>query len=338
MIKFIIGGKAQGKLNYVLSEERLSKEDVCYGENCDYNNIDKKILYNFHLLCKRLLKDNIKPEEYVKDLLDNKKDLIIISDEVGYGIVPMEKDERIWREEVGRASIIIAKKSKIVKRIVAGLATIIKNDTTLECKKVEKSSSLLKVALIRHGITEGNKQKRYIGTTDESLSLSGIYDLFQSVSKEKYPKCNKIYLSPMKRCIETANIIYPKIDSEIVNDLRETNFGDFENKNFDELKNDKNYKLWLDKGGQLTFPNGEDRKTFSLRCEKAFEEIINKSLGEESISLVVHGGTIMAILDKYSYPHRDFYHWQVKNGDGYIILIDKNKWINNKKVIVQGEI
>ena len=46
----------------------------------------------------------------------------------------------------------------------------------------------------------------------------------------------------------------------------------------------------------------------------------------------------MAILDKYSNPHKHFYNWQVKNGQGYIIEIDKNTWINDKKVQVIKEI
>ena len=48
MIEFVIGGTAQGKLKYVLDKNNLTKEDVCNGEECDYNNINKKILYNFH--------------------------------------------------------------------------------------------------------------------------------------------------------------------------------------------------------------------------------------------------------------------------------------------------
>ena len=44
MIEFIIGGTSQGKLEYVLDNNNLTKEDVCNCEECDYNNIDKKIL------------------------------------------------------------------------------------------------------------------------------------------------------------------------------------------------------------------------------------------------------------------------------------------------------
>ena len=97
MIEFVIGGTAQGKLKYVLDKNNLTKEDVCKGEECDYNNINKKILYNFHLLCKRLLKDKINILSFVDELLEKNNDIIIISNEIGYGIVSLDKEERIWR-------------------------------------------------------------------------------------------------------------------------------------------------------------------------------------------------------------------------------------------------
>ena len=339
MIEFVIGGTAQGKLKYVLDKNNLTKEDVCNGEECDYNNINKKILYNFHLLCKRLLKDKINILSFVDELLEKNNDIIIISNEIGYGIVPLDKEERIWREETGRACTKIARKATIVTRVMAGIPINIKKESTYYKRSEKKNfSSTLTVALIRHGLTEGNKDNNYIGITDESLSLNGIYALFDSISKEIYPRANKVYSSPMKRCVESAKMIYPKAEIIIKDDLKETNFGDFENKNYDQLKDDLNYQRWLASGGTFHIPNGESREEFSERCEKCFEEIINQSLGEECVALIIHGGTIMAILDKYSNPHKDFYNWQVKNGQGYIIEIDKNTWINDKKVQVIKEI
>lgn len=339
MIEFVIGGTAQGKLKYVLDKNNLTKEDVCNGEECDYNNINKRVLYNFHLLCRRLLKDNINILSFVEALLEKNNDIIIISDEIGCGIVPLDKEERIWREETGRACTNIAKKAAIVIRVMAGVPVIIKKENTHdEGNEKTNFSSTLSVALIRHGITEGNKNKKYIGVTDESLSLNGIYSLFDAISKEIYPRAYKVYSSPMKRCMESAKMIYPKAEIIIKDDLKETNFGDFENKNYDQLKDDLNYQRWLASGGTFNIPNGERREEFITRCQKCFEEIINQSLGEECVALIVHGGTIMAILDKYSSPHEDFYNWQVKNGQGYFIEIDKNSWINNKKAHVIREI
>lgn len=339
MIEFVIGGKAQGKLKYVLDEKSLTNEDVCNGEECDYNNIDKRVLYNFHLLCRRLLKENINIISFTNELLNKNEDMIIITDEIGYGIVPMDKEERVWREETGRACTNIAKKAAVVTRLIAGFPVKIKNEITVEESKSERiTSSTLKVALIRHGITEGNKRKRYIGSTDEHLSLNGIYELFDLIGKEVYPVVSKVYTSPMMRCVESAKMIYPKVDIEAVEDLREINFGDFENKTYDELKSNIDYQRWLASNGEFTVPNGESKEDFTKRCQSSFEEIVNKSLGEECIALVVHGGTIMAILDRYSNPHKDFYSWQVKNGQGYLIEINKNTWINDKKVTVISEI
>ena len=127
MIEFVIGGTAQGKLKYVLDKNNLTKEDVCNGEECDYNNINKRVLYNFHLLCRRLLNDNINILSFVEALLEKNNDIIIISDEIGCGIVPLDKEERIWREETGRACTNIAKKAAIVIRVMAGVPVIIKN-------------------------------------------------------------------------------------------------------------------------------------------------------------------------------------------------------------------
>ena len=67
----------------------------------------------------------------------------------------------------------------------------------------------MKIYLIRHSMTEGNKEKRYIGTTDESLCPEGI----QLLEKKKgmYPEVTYVYVSPMKRCMQTAEIIYPEM-------------------------------------------------------------------------------------------------------------------------------
>lgn len=338
MIKFIIGGKGQGKLQYVLEKEKYNKEDVCFGEECQYEEVFKKpILYNFHLLVKRLLKDKIDPIEFTEDILARHENIIIISDEIGLGIVPMDKEDRNWREVTGRACCIIAKKAALVERVLCGIPMTIKEKKEYEQEAI-KDSRFLKVIMIRHGRTEGNELKRYIGKTDEHLTLGGIHQLLNRASENFYPMAEKAYVSPMLRCIETAKIIYPKAERIIDDGLKETDFGDFENKSYEDLKDEPAYQKWIDGNGQGACPNGEEKSVFIERCQRSFEEIINNSLGEESIAFVVHGGTIMAILDKYAKPHKDFYNWQLKNGDAYVLSIDKNKWINEKEVIVKDKL
>ena len=95
----------------------------------------------------------------------------------------------------------------------------------------------MRIYLIRHSMTKGNKEKRYIGTTDESLCLEGIQLLEER--KGMYPEVTYVYVSPMKRCVQTAEIIYPKMmkaGAYSCNEkLRECDFGLFENHNYIEL-------------------------------------------------------------------------------------------------------
>lgn len=170
----------------------------------------------------------------------------------------------------------------------------------------------MKIIFIRHGQTKGNEEKRYIGKTDESLSQKGI----EEIKKHLYPNADIIYVSPMKRCIETAKIIYPNSKYIICSDFRECDFGIFEGKNYDELKNKPDYQKWLDSMGTMQIPQGESHEQFKTRCCNEFKGIV-KTLNDTA-ALIVHGGTIMAILEKYAVPKSDFYSYQVKNGCGYV--------------------
>ena len=162
----------------------------------------------------------------------------------------------------------------------------------------------MKIILIRHGMTEGNLKRRYIGTTDEDLINTDCL-------KGDYPKCERVVASPLKRCIQTAEYIYPNVDIEICDKLKECDFGDFENKSYEDLKDNPDYQKWLDSNGELPFPNGETHEDFKNRCKEGFFE----SLTERDTAFVIHGGSIMAIMQKLF--GGNFYDYQVKNGCGY---------------------
>ena len=64
----------------------------------------------------------------------------------------------------------------------------------------------MKWILIRHGQTQGNRERRYIGCrTDEPLCPEGIAQL----QNRHYPPVSRVFVSPMRRCVETANLLYP---------------------------------------------------------------------------------------------------------------------------------
>lgn len=175
----------------------------------------------------------------------------------------------------------------------------------------------MKIYLIRHGMTERNKQKRYIGTSDEPLCPEGR----MQIEIREYPQADIVYVSPLKRCIMTAQSIYPDNEINICSKLREMDFGEFEGKNYDELKDNPAYIEWIESGGNKPFPQGESRKEFSQRCVEGFEECLNDcrnrtdSKNADSVAFVVHGGTIMAIMEKYGTPKGEYYKWQIGNGE-----------------------
>ena len=188
---------------------------------------------------------------------------------------------------------------------------------------------MAELLLIRHGKTAGNLLGRYIGSrTDEPLCEEGR----EGLGGKQLPEVERLYASPMKRCVETAELLWPGFDQkkiEIVTDLRECDFGDFENKNYKELSGNEDYQAWIDSNGTLPFPNGESMDVFKSRCRNAFAQIVEevsvaerewKASGETGTfraGIVVHGGTIMAILEQYGYPKRAYFDYQVKNGCGY---------------------
>lgn len=191
---------------------------------------------------------------------------------------------------------------------------------------------MIQVYLIRHSVTAGNLKKRYIGRTDESLCPEGIALLQGYIQKNVYSEVERVYVSPMKRCIETAELIFREKYhiSEFfkVDELRECDFGIFENKNYQELSDCPEYQAWIDSGGTMTFPEGENPDAFRKRCVEGFEKILKECRRDhvKKAAIVAHGGTIMSIMDQYARDERgekdgSYYDYQVKNGEGYELII-----------------
>lgn len=168
-----------------------------------------------------------------------------------------------------------------------------------------------KITLIRHGMTAGNLEKRYIGVTDEPLCETGVSE----VSKRSYPAADIVIISPLLRCKMTAELIYPNRDFIVIDDLKETDFGDFEGKNYIELSSNEDYQRWIDSGGELPFPNGESKEIANKRALGGFEEVLSLTENYSNVSIVTHGGTIMAILSYYF--GENYYSYYVKNCEGY---------------------
>lgn len=147
------GGAFQGKLEYVLEKKGCLK--VADGAGCSLKDIkEAQVLNHLHLYIKRLTykegaaynttaddtittDDTITADttaktmsaaEIINDIYEANPDIILICDEVGGGIVPLKKEDRIYREAVGRALCCAVKKSDRVERVMCGIGQCLKCD------------------------------------------------------------------------------------------------------------------------------------------------------------------------------------------------------------------
>ena len=175
------------------------------------------------------------------------------------------------------------------------------------------------IAFIRHGMTQGNLEKRYIGRTNQPLCEKGTVQA-KALFGNGMPDCSFVFASPYLRCLQTAHILFPYRQIKILDDLRECDFGDFEGKTAEELEQDASYAAWLNEKCVTPIPGGEGVMEFKERCCAAFEEAVQTLPDDATAAFVIHGGTIMAILERFAQPMRQFYEYHIGNCE--LILCD----------------
>lgn len=114
------GGYGQGKLSYVLKRH---KGNVFDGTKDDMEKIDGyDIINRYDIIVKRLMAQGKDALAFTKKINAD----AVIGNEVGCGIVPVNKEDIIYRETVGRCMCILAEKSQSVVRIICGIGQVIK--------------------------------------------------------------------------------------------------------------------------------------------------------------------------------------------------------------------
>lgn len=180
---------------------------------------------------------------------------------------------------------------------------------------------MIKITLLRHGITLGNLHKRYVGTTDEPLYEEGI----KIIEKMSPPFAEAVFSSPLKRCVQTASLLFPDKEIIIRENLKECAFGDFENKNYKELSDNPDYQKWIDSNGEMPFPGGESVEDFKERTIEEFKNLVEEifTKGYKDVAIVAHGGTIMSIMERYSGECKEYYQWRTDNLEGFSFFVDE---------------
>ena len=179
------------------------------------------------------------------------------------------------------------------------------------------------VVLLRHGVPEANERRLYCGATDIPLSEAGRLELENKRCAGGYPDIRgfKVITSGMLRAEETLFALYGTVKHEREFDLREMDFGAFEMRSYEDLKDEPEYRRWLEGDNEKNVtPGGESGELMCRRVFNCFDRLLQKN---ERLLLVLHGGPIAALMER-SFPSqgKSRYDWQPRGGEGYELIFD----------------
>ena len=178
----------------------------------------------------------------------------------------------------------------------------------------------MRLILIRHGRTEANERHLYCGSTDIGLSADGRAGLEDLKDCAVYPDVSgmRILTSGMKRCAETLAVLFGELPYGTEPDFREMDFGVFEMRSYEEMKEDPEYLEWIGGDNEAnTAPGGESGKQMTERVIRGLMRLEEEG---KDVLLVTHGGVIAAVM-AYLFPeeNKNRYEWQPSCGCGYAV-------------------
>ena len=178
--------------------------------------------------------------------------------------------------------------------------------------------------LIRHGETPFNRDRRYQGHRDTPLTRKGKKQAKKIAVRLRNEPLDAIYSSDLKRTGYTAKIInrYQSLKINILPELREIDFGDWEGKTHDEIQRKWGSLLdgWEGKPSEIRIPRGESIKDLAERIRSVVKKIVNNH-PDQRVAVITHGGPIRIILmDALGLGLDDW--WKTITGNGGISVVE----------------
>lgn len=185
-----------------------------------------------------------------------------------------------------------------------------------------------KIHLIRHGRTQANEEGLYVGRTDLPLSPGGLNALLALREGGEYPTAGRFFTSPLTRCRQTLEVLYPGCRQEVVEGLAECDFGRWEGRSAASLQQDASFRDWI-AGKRAEIPEGEDAAVFQRRVTAAFEELVRELMraGDTEAVVCTHGGVIMMLMAAYALPRAPMHEWAADDGCGFTLRITPSLWM-----------
>ena len=181
----------------------------------------------------------------------------------------------------------------------------------------------IRLTLVRHLPTAGNKRREYIGWTDEPIVEA------DALNVELPWKPKIVYGSDLLRCQESAALYFPKAIYKSDCRFRESHFGEWEGKTYDLLKDNKTYRSWIDDPTNFKPPGGESLLKVKSRVMKALTELPDDAT---DYFIVTHGGPIRLLLTAFSPEQQDFWSWEIPHGAVWQLeWHDRNDFMEGKR-------
>ena len=147
--------------------------------------------------------------------------------------------------------------------------------------------------------------------------------------KNQYPGGVRFFSSPLTRCRQTLEVLYPGCQPTLVEGLSECDFGEWEGKRLMDLKGDERFLRWME-GADRSIPGGEDSEQFRARVCAAFEGIVNDLIhaGNTEAVICTHGGVITMLMQLYGLPRLDPKDCLAAAGQGFTLRVTPSIWMS----------
>ena len=186
-----------------------------------------------------------------------------------------------------------------------------------------------KIHLLRCGRVAESSEQLYVGQLDLPLSSGGRAELECLQKASGYPQIERLYASPLIRCVQTAEALYPGHTPRPVTGLMDMGLGEFEGKSLEQLKDLPEFGAWLQNSQTNPPPGGELAEDFTARVSGTFNKIVLEMMRErvQSAALITHGGVIMTLMAAVALPRLHLHQWAVDAGCGYTLLTSAQLWM-----------
>ena len=348
-MQLIIGGACQGKKEYAISHFGLKDGEILTCTEDSEPDLSARCIDHLERYIRKCVaedKEPVSPDAF-------RKDAILICEDITCGIVPVSVLDRKWRELTGRYLQRLTGAGAEVTRVFCGFAQKLgrirkceepnqeelteskKGESTKQEKEelkrlgkeeqtadLHKSPRTRQILLLRHGRTKANEKHLYCGSIDWQLSEEGRERLRQK--RGVYgTDWDSFYTSGLIRTKETLELLFGEQETVIEEpDLREMDFGAFEGKSYEMLRDNPAYQEWISGDNERKIcPGGESGEQMRERVLLAVDRILQKDLSKR-IVIVTHGGPIASILQQL-FPEKNLnrYEWQPECGEGYLLRI-----------------